>query len=69
MKKQLNAWFDSLDSFTISYMFPGLFSEVMESADPERCSVNHFVKEAKKRWLELSDADKERLHEAYRDMQ
>lgn len=64
---ELNNWFKGLDSFTMSFIFPGLYSEIMESADPKRCTVNCFVKEAKEKWNSLPDMDKEKLYNQYKD--
>ena len=67
MKTTVNNWFKSLDSFTMSFIFPGLYSEIMESADPKRCTVNHFVKEAKEKWNGLSEEEKEKIYNQYKD--
>ena len=64
---EINKWFKSLDSFTMSFIFPGLYAEIMESADPKRCTVNCFVKEAKEEWNSLPDVDKEKLYDQYKD--
>ena len=66
-KTVINNWFKGLDSFTMSFLFPGLYSEIMESADPKRCTINHFIKEAKEEWKSLSDEDKSKLYEQYKD--
>ncbi len=65
--KEINNWFKTLDSFTLSFIFPGLYSEIMESADPKRCTVNHFLKEAKEKWNGFSDEQKTKLYEQYKD--
>ena len=65
MKKKLteiNNWFKSLDSFELSYIFSGLYEEIMESADARRCTINHFIKEAKAEWNEMSIEQKEKIY-------
>lgn len=46
-QKELDKWFNSLDSFEIAEIFPSFYEEVMASADPERSDIKYFVKEAK----------------------
>ena len=65
--KEINNWFKTLDSFTLSFIFPGLYSEIMESTDPKRCTVNHFVKEAREEWNNLPDEKKTKLYEQYKN--
>ena len=65
--KEINNWFKGLDSFTMSFLFSGLYEEIMESADPERCTINHFIKEAKEEWKSLSNEEKTKLYEEYKD--
>ena len=67
MKTTVNNWFKGLDSFTLSFIFSGLYSEIMESADPKRCTVNCFVKEAREKWNGLSEEDKEKIYNQYKD--
>lgn len=67
MKKELNIWFKSLDSLTLSYIFPGLYEEIMESADPKRCTINHFYKEAKELWKGMSYEKQEEIYEQFKD--
>ena len=57
-QKELDHWFNSLDSFEIAEILPSLYEEVMESADPS-VNINTFVKEAKGVWKEMSKEDKE----------
>lgn len=64
---EINKWFKGLDSFTMSFIFPSLYAEIMESADPKRCTINCFVKEAREKWNSLPDMDKEKLYEQYKD--
>lgn len=65
--KEINKWFKGLDSFTLSFIFPALYSEIMESADTNRCTVNHFVKEARALWDTFPDTDKKNIYEQYKD--
>ena len=67
MKKELNIWFKGLDSFTLSFIFPSLYESIMESADPKRCTINHFIKEAKAEWKMMTYEQKEKIYEQYKD--
>ena len=40
----------------------------MESADPKRCTVNHFLKEVKAEWKEMSIEQKEKIYNEYKDI-
>ena len=64
--KDIDKWFKGLDSFEIALMFPGLYEEIMMSADPERCTINHFLKEAKETWNEMSPEEKEGMYNEYK---
>lgn len=64
--KDINKWFKNLDSYEIGLMFPGLYSEIMESADPQRRTVNHFLKEAKQAWNEMTPEEKEEMYNEYK---
>ncbi len=61
-QKELDKWFNSLDSFEVAEIFPSLYEEVMESADPERSDINHFVKEAKSDWKGMTKEEKEKYY-------
>ena len=64
--KDIDKWFKGLDSFEIALMFPTLYEEIMMSADPERCTINHFLKEAKETWNEMSPEEKEGMYNEYK---
>lgn len=71
MKKKLteiNAWFKTLDSLDLSYIFSSLYEEIMESADPGRCTINHFLKEVKADWKEMTLEQKEKIYNEYKDI-
>ena len=71
MKKkitEINAWFKNLDSLDLSYIFSSLYEEIMESADPGCCTINHFLKEAKADWKEMSDEQKEKIYNEYKNI-
>ena len=65
---EINAWFKTLDSLDLSYIFSSLYEEIMESADPKRCTVNHFLKEVKAEWNEMSIDQKEKIYNEYKDI-
>jgi hypothetical protein len=64
--KDIDKWFKGLDSFEIALMFPTLYEEIMMSADPGRCTINHFLKEAKETWDEMSLEEKEGMYNEYK---
>lgn len=66
--RTINKWFKELDSFALSFLFPGLYSEIMESADPERCNINSFIKKATEEWKKLSNEDKIKLYEEFKEI-
>lgn len=61
-QKELDKWFNSLDSFEIAEIFPSLYEEVMASADLERSDINYFVKEAKSDWKGMTKEEKEKYY-------
>lgn len=63
--KELDKWFNNLDSFELGIMFPGEYEEAMESADPS-VNINTFIKEAKQMWKRLSKEQKEELYNEYK---
>lgn len=63
--KELDGWFKSLDSRDIADLFPSLYEEIMESADPKRCSINDFLKEAKSEWKNMKKEEKEYLYNLF----
>lgn len=63
--KELNSWFNSLDSFELEIMFPGEFTKTMESADPS-VNINTFYKEVKALWKSMSKEEKENLYEQFK---
>ena len=60
-QKELDKWFNSLDSFEIAEIFPDLYEEVMASADPT-VNINTFVKEAKSDWKGMTKEQKEEYY-------
>ena len=65
-KKVLNDWFNSLDSYELSFIFPGMYEDYMESAEPGD-DINAFIKEAKATWKEMSKEEKEEIYNNYKD--
>lgn len=61
-EKELDAWFKDLDQETLSFIFFSLYEEIMMSADPRRCTINHFYKEAKKEWKALPYEEKVKMY-------
>ena len=71
MKKkfaEINVWFKNLDSIDLSYIFSSLYEEIMESADPKCCTINHFLKEVKAEWKEMSIEQKEKIYNEYKNI-
>ena len=64
-QKELDKWFNNLDSFELGIMFPGEYEEAMESADPG-VNINTFVKDCKQTWKRLSKEKKEELYNEYK---
>lgn len=64
-KKEINSWFKNLDTLELSFIFSFLYEEIMESADPKRCTVNHFHKEAKEIWKNMTDDQRMKIWEEY----
>ena len=70
MKKKLteiNTWFKNLNSVDLSNIFSSLYEEIMKSADPGRCTINHFLKEVKAEWKEMSVEQKEKIYNEYKN--
>jgi len=67
MKKEINNWFKGLDSFTLAFIFPSIYEEVMMSADPDHCTINDFVDDVNEEWDRMSDEQKEKLYNQYKD--
>lgn len=63
--KELDKWFNNLDSFELGIMFPGEYEEAMESADPS-VNINTFVKDVKQMWRGMSKEQKEELYNEYK---
>lgn len=57
-QKELDKWFNSLESFQLAEIFPSLYEQTMESANP-KVNINTFVKEAKNRWKTMTKKMKE----------
>ena len=66
-KKALDAWFRSLPGEGVQEAFAGLFEEIMMSAEPERCTINHFYREACAEWKALSKEEKLEIYNDLRD--
>ena len=64
-KKEINSWFKNLDTLELSFIFSFLYEEIMESADPKRCTVTHFHKEAMESWKSMTDEQKMKIWEEY----
>jgi hypothetical protein len=64
-KKELDSWFNSLDTFELGLMFPGEYEETLESADPG-VNINSFVREVKAMWKNLSLEEKMELYEQFK---
>ena len=64
-KKEINSWFKNLDTLELSFIFSFLYEEIMESADPKRCTVNHFHKEAMESWKSMTDEQRMKIWEEY----
>lgn len=65
--RELDKWFRSLDSRDLADLFPSLFEEIMESADPERNSINDFIKECKSDWKNMDKDEKEYLYNLFNE--
>lgn len=63
--KELDKWFNNLDSFELGFMFPGEYEEAMESADPG-VNINTFIKDIKKMWKGMSKEQKEKLYNQFK---
>lgn len=59
--KDLNTWFNNLDSYDLSLLFPGEFEDAMMSADPDE-NINTFIDEAKAHWKCMDKEEKIRLY-------
>ena len=64
-KKEINSWFKNLDTHELTFIFSFLYEEIMESADPKRCTVNHFHKEAMESWKSMTDEQRMKIWEEY----
>lgn len=64
--KELDGWFRDVcrkDDEKLQFAFTGLYDEIMMSADPERCTINHFYKEANAEWRAMTKEQKQALHD------
>lgn len=57
----LERWFKDLDSDDKAFLFPGLYSEIMESADPT-VNINTFYREVRDIWKGMSWTDKKKCY-------
>lgn len=64
-KKEINSWFKNMDTPELSFIFSSLYEEIMESADPKRCTVNHFHKEVMSDWKNMTDNQRMKIWEEY----
>lgn len=65
-QKELNSWFNSLDSYDLSLLFPSEFEDNMMSADPDD-GIDNFIDEARAHWKSLSKDEKIRLYNFLED--
>ena len=64
-KKEINSWFKNMDTPELSFIFSSLYEGIMESADPKRCTVNHFYKEVMSDWKNMTDDQRMKIWEEY----
>ena len=64
-KKEINSWFKNMDTPELSFIFSSLYEEIMESADPKRCTANHFYKEVMSDWKNMTDDQRMKIWEEY----
>lgn len=57
--KELNEWFNNLDTEELALIFPFEYEDTMKSCDPG-VNINTFYKEAKRMWRAMSKEEKER---------
>ena len=59
-RKELDSWFNELDSSEIAKIFPSKYEKAIMSADPD-VNINTFLKNAKSDWKLLPKEEKERI--------
>lgn len=67
-QEEINSWFRGLDTLTLSFIFSFLYGEIMKSADPKRCTVNHFHKEVMEKWKNMTDEQRMKIWEKYHNV-
>lgn len=65
--KELNKWFNTLDTDTLTYLFFSEWEEVMESCDPD-VNINTFYKEVKSIWKGLPKQEKMDIYDQVQNM-
>ena len=63
--KELNDWFNGLDSYELGNIFSDEYEEAMESADP-KVNINTFVRDCRAAWRNMSKEEKEELYQMYK---
>lgn len=63
--KELNTWFNNLDSYELGFIFESEYEKAMESADP-KVNINTFVKDCKAQWKAMSKEQKEELYNQFK---
>lgn len=63
--KELDTWFNGLDSFELGLIFSSEYEKAMESADP-KVNINTFVRDCKVQWKKMSKEQKEELYDQYK---
>lgn len=62
--KDLDKWFNNLDSSDMANIFPGVFNNIMMSADPD-IDINDFIDEALDEWDSLSTEEKQKIYKDF----
>ena len=65
--KELNKWFNTLDTDILAYLFLSEYEEVMESCDPD-VNINTFHKEVKSIWKGLPKQEKIDIYDQAQNM-
>lgn len=66
-QKELNDWFNNLDSTQLEFLFSSLYEEAMTSADPS-VNINTFYKEVKKEWKQMTKEQKEEMYKEAKEI-
>ena len=65
-EKDLDDWFDSLDSEDLTNMFPSEYEHTMMSADPDD-NINAFYDEVRNDWKTMTKEEKEELYNMFQE--